>query len=286
MLAVILMGTDRKLTVLIIDDCDTFCRFVEEALRRADRRIVTFRQVDGLHGIEHLSRCGREIPVPDLVLVDRLMPGGPDGCTVLRALRQMEPLARVQAFMCCGSDEEEHVLQARAAGADDYLVKPVQQDQFADFARQVCSRLAESWRNSGGPVSDQSLALREPGVPSLPMHSPAPTVIDLPSVQDENTFLRAFHAVRDFVVKSFDPVDYAINEACRKHSIPVSHARGRGGDYITVRNRNRVILDLMDGEFGDRVILDNFQVSKRGLERLRAEWRGQKGGGSLAVAKI
>ena len=71
--------------------------------------------------------------IPDLVLSDVLMPGE-DGFALLRELRAADDTASVPVILLSARASEEAQIEGRAAGADDYLVKPFS-------ARELVSRI-------------------------------------------------------------------------------------------------------------------------------------------------
>jgi DNA-binding response OmpR family regulator len=70
---------------------------------------------------------------PDLVLLDVMMPGPLDGRDLCRALKADPRLGDVPVVMlsACGSAAEREA--GRAAGADDYLVKPFSPMQLLEL---------------------------------------------------------------------------------------------------------------------------------------------------------
>lgn len=76
---------------------------------------------------------------PDIVLVDLGLPGE-DGFSAIRHLRQMEALGII-AVTARGALQDR--LEGMAAGADHYLVKPVQQDE-------LLAAIASLWRRQAG----------------------------------------------------------------------------------------------------------------------------------------
>lgn len=272
-------GTPRKISFLLVDDSRDYPVLVERAFGQVRRGVFVHSVASGQLALEHLLRCGERIPLPDLVLLDRHMPGGMDGFETLRAVRLVERLVAVHVLIVAGSDDPAHLDEARASGADGYIVKPSERDQWIGLAREILAWTPQdSWRSSGGMVSGMALATTERRVSSVTMNPANAATVDVSALPEENSLLRAVHFIRDMVVKTLDPVDFAISEACRKHHIPVAHARGRSQDQVTVANRHAVILDLMDQGWSDRVVGENFLVSARGVERLRAEWRRKRGG--------
>ena len=282
---------DAPRSLLLVDDSRDYCTLVERAFRLAKSGTAVFPMGDGQSAIEHLVLCGSQRPVPDLVLLDRVMPGGPDGYDVLRAIRSLKALSALPVLMISGSDDEEHVAQARDAGADGYLVKPCSKDDYPQLARGVLDWWArqESWRRSGGAATGQELATVERTLQSSQKTTMSASVIsDAHPVQipgDANAFRALYDHMRGIIQQTFDPVMVAIHEACRRHRIPPGHAMGRGQDHVTLANRQAVIFDLFDLGYSDRVIHENFAISERQIERLRAAWRAKRGG-VVAVREI
>lgn len=107
--------------VLIVDD--------EQAIRDALGRKLTregFEVVlcgDGLEGLRafHAER-------PDVVILDIVMPGGMDGLTVCRRIREVTdtPIMMLSAQAVT----EDDVIEGLNAGADEYLTKPVRLNEF------------------------------------------------------------------------------------------------------------------------------------------------------------
>jgi two-component system chemotaxis response regulator CheY len=72
-----------------------------------------------------------ESPAPDVVLVDWNMPGM-DGCEFIRAARKRPALARTPMMMVTTEVELDRVTLALEAGADEYLMKPFDQQLLYD----------------------------------------------------------------------------------------------------------------------------------------------------------
>ena len=101
--------------VLVVDD--------EPAIRRLIRAILAPDYVVGeaAHGDEALDRA--EALRPDIVLLDIQMPGK-DGCRICREFKTATDNPP-QIVMVSARSAPEEQLKAFEAGADDYLVKPV-----------------------------------------------------------------------------------------------------------------------------------------------------------------
>jgi phosphoribosyl 1,2-cyclic phosphodiesterase/CheY-like chemotaxis protein len=105
-------------TILLIDD-DEHCRLpAAELLRHANWRVL--EAADGESGIaaalEHR---------PDAILCDLMMPRG-NGCQVCATLRTHAEMRETKFIMVSGRDFPADRRSAEEAGADDYLVKPLE----------------------------------------------------------------------------------------------------------------------------------------------------------------
>jgi two-component system, chemotaxis family, chemotaxis protein CheY len=104
--------------ILIVDDSSLVRLYYRETLEKAG-----FAIEQAINGIEAMEKV---LARPfDLVIVDINMPRM-DGLSFLRALRRATPeVARLPALMITTEAGEQDVGEARAAGTNFYLVKPV-----------------------------------------------------------------------------------------------------------------------------------------------------------------
>jgi len=84
-------------------------------------------------------KCGRERPVPDLVLLDLMLPDI-SGTEVCRELRQDEALKRVPVVMLTAKDAEIDRVVGFEVGADDYVTKPFSVRELMLRVRAVLRR--------------------------------------------------------------------------------------------------------------------------------------------------
>lgn len=61
---------------------------------------------------------------PDLVLLDVMMPGGMDGYEVCKRIKASPDLRRTKVIMLTAKGQKADLAAGKAAGADEYLVKP------------------------------------------------------------------------------------------------------------------------------------------------------------------
>ncbi len=144
--------------VLVVTDDGTTRRVVGEVLE-AEGHLVTDAG-DGVEAMEVLD----EAPV-DLVLLDRAMPD-PDGIGVLAKVRsRREPGPPI--IMLTSRDEADRLAEALDAGADDYVVKPVDR-------RELVARVRLALR-SGGREQEALRAIAE----AIARAEPTPEIMDL-----------------------------------------------------------------------------------------------------------
>jgi len=130
--------------VLLIEDDRAVREGVALALRRQGHEVAT--AVTGEEGLE-LVRSFR----PDVVVLDLMLPGMPglDVCRALRALDQTLPI-----IMATARGDDEDIVVGLEAGADDYVVKPVQARVLEARIRAVLRRVAGAPGESGIPKLD------------------------------------------------------------------------------------------------------------------------------------
>ena len=110
----------RKSTVLIVDDNDFFRKLIE-AMLRAFRVGTIIQAADGESGFFEVKK--REI---DCVIVDWRM-GPVDGLSFARKIRTSEesPNPEMPIVLCTAYTELDRILDARDAGVNEILAKPV-----------------------------------------------------------------------------------------------------------------------------------------------------------------
>jgi phosphoserine phosphatase RsbU/P len=122
------MPPTERHTVLVIDDGADNRMLLDAVLSRAGYRVLLAE--DGAHGLQMLEQ-----ETPSLILLDYSMPGlsGPEVAERIRAHRRC---ATTPIILLTASTEADHVDQAFAAGADDYVTKP--------FDRRILTARIES----------------------------------------------------------------------------------------------------------------------------------------------
>lgn len=147
--------------VLAVDD-DPFClRVLERHLRNDGYTVVT--ATNGKEALRALLDQGMQ-----LVVTDGSMPemGGLELC---RALRTHEGIGLVFVIVLTARTDEDHLVEAFQAGADDYITKPFKRrellarlhagQRLIDLQRELTKRTIEAHRvNAELAVANQKLA--------------------------------------------------------------------------------------------------------------------------------
>jgi DNA-binding response OmpR family regulator len=122
---------DQK-TILVIEDDDIVAQTIEHCLRRENFRVILAQS-----GVEGLQLCRRH--QPNLVVLDIIMPGM-DGLTVCRQMRQDPMIDETPVLMLTAKTRDEDKVKGFMAGADDYLSKPFNVDEFILRVRAILRR--------------------------------------------------------------------------------------------------------------------------------------------------
>ncbi len=115
-------GAIRPKKILVVDDDDVFLRLVETILEAENYQIIT-----ALNGKEGLKLAIEE--KPDLIITDLQMPEM-DGITFVKKLKSQLSTRIIPTIMLTIRDDLSAEVKGLEAGADDYLVKPIESERL------------------------------------------------------------------------------------------------------------------------------------------------------------
>lgn len=130
----------REVVILVVEDDHGHARLIERNLRRAglNNRIERFE--DGQDVLDFLFKRGtgrqREVDVAYLLLLDIRMPRV-DGIEVLRQVKADPELKKIPVSMLTTTDDPREVEKCHALGCNNYIVKPVDYEKFADAIKRL-----------------------------------------------------------------------------------------------------------------------------------------------------
>jgi CheY-like chemotaxis protein len=131
------MLENRAMDILLVDDSRGDARLVMEALRDEAPLDTLHHVTDGVEAMAFLRRSGpyTDKPRPDIVLLDLNMPKM-DGREVLRAMKSDQTLKMIPVVALTTSAAREDVDFCYSSGANAFISKPVDLDEFINTIRQ------------------------------------------------------------------------------------------------------------------------------------------------------
>jgi PleD family two-component response regulator len=121
-----------KQRVLVVEDSRTIAAVVKYFLELEGFQVLLAE--DGNSGLEAAKR-----EQPDVIVTDYNMPGM-DGMTMVKALRADAATRDIAVLMLTSEPDVEKETQAFEAGADDYVLKPVEPRRLAARVKSLLTR--------------------------------------------------------------------------------------------------------------------------------------------------
>ncbi len=128
----------KAIEILMVEDNPVDVLVTREALKQG--RIMNNLSVaeDGEEALDFLFRTGQfsAAPRPDLILLDLNLPKK-DGREILTELKNNPDLRSIPVVILTTSQAEEDVLRSYDCGANCFIVKPVDLEQFSSTIRSI-----------------------------------------------------------------------------------------------------------------------------------------------------
>ena len=128
------MRQGRGRLILLVEDNANDERLTLEALKRAKVPAAIHVARDGSEALEFLYGDGHLPHPPDLILLDIKLPKY-NGLELLEQIRRRKETAKVPVIMLTSSDDLSDVDRSYALGANSYIRKAIDVDQYIEEVR-------------------------------------------------------------------------------------------------------------------------------------------------------
>jgi CheY-like chemotaxis protein len=147
----------RPITILLVEDNPDHALLTLRALKDGNLLNEIVWVKDGEQAIEYLTQCrdgeGAGGERPGLILLDIHLPKM-NGHEVLRRIKSDDSLRTIPVVMLTTSAREDEVSASYGAGANSFVCKPVQFEEFVERVRTV--KLYWTITNLGPQIAEEA----------------------------------------------------------------------------------------------------------------------------------
>jgi CheY-like chemotaxis protein len=126
----------HPVTIIMIEDDEGHARLIERNIRRAGVNNEIRHFVNGTAALEHLFQPSSLGNGPFLVLLDLNLPDM-TGIDILTKVKSNETLRRAPVIVLTTTDDKNEIQRCYDLGANVYITKPVDYENFAQAIRQL-----------------------------------------------------------------------------------------------------------------------------------------------------
>ena len=132
---------DERVDILLVEDNPNDVKLTLNAFKTANLANSVHVSRDGVEALEYLfgaaSDADQKVPEkPKLILLDLKLPRV-DGHEVLRRIKTDPRTSGIPVVVLTSSSEERDVMRTYEVGANSYIVKPVDFEQFTESVRDI-----------------------------------------------------------------------------------------------------------------------------------------------------
>ncbi|GAA6212035.1 response regulator [Hyphomicrobiales bacterium 4NK60-0047b] len=126
-----MFGKENRLNILMIDDDKDDIYITQRRLKKANVSCNFFSETSGFNLFVKLAELTENKNTKNnlIILLDINMPIV-NGLDVLTLLKTKSPYKNIPVIMLCTSDDESYMNDSFSYGADAYLVKPINTEDF------------------------------------------------------------------------------------------------------------------------------------------------------------
>ena len=126
----------QPVTIIMVEDDEGHARLIERNIRRAGVNNDIRHFVSGTAVLEHLFQPSSIANGPFLVLLDLNLPDM-TGIDILTKIKSNETLRRAPVIVLTTTDDKTEIQRCYDLGANVYITKPVDYENFAQAIRQL-----------------------------------------------------------------------------------------------------------------------------------------------------
>lgn len=126
-------GCDMNKRILVVDDQGDLRQLVKMTLEYADYEL--HEAGNGIHALGLLAPLR-----PDLIVLDIMVPGSPDGLELCEIIKCRPNLTHIKVLLLSAKGQRSDIERGRQAGADGYLVKPFSPLELIETVERMLSR--------------------------------------------------------------------------------------------------------------------------------------------------
>lgn len=120
----------QNMRILIVDDDETLRQLLRMTLENENMEL--FEAANGTEALELYRAI-----LPDIVLVDIMMPGELDGYQVCSEIKKGENAGTTKVIIVSARGQQKDIEKGRESGADHYLVKPYHPTELLSLIRAI-----------------------------------------------------------------------------------------------------------------------------------------------------
>lgn len=131
-----------KQNIMVVDDSALTAKRLVAMLEQLGYEVgkICKTGLEAVQIIEYLTNKG--LSIPDLITMDITMPDM-DGIAATRSILAMQPKALI--IMVTSHGQEQMVIDAIAAGAKGYVLKPIKLEKLRDSINSVLTRYGQNY---------------------------------------------------------------------------------------------------------------------------------------------
>jgi CheY-like chemotaxis protein len=133
------VNTHQPVNIVMIEDDEGHARLIEKNIRRAGISNTINHFLDGTSALDYLFRSpeGPALNGPALILLDLNLPDMSGTDILTRIKDPASPLRRTPVIVLTTTDDRQEIQRCYDLGANVYITKPVDYENFAVAIRQL-----------------------------------------------------------------------------------------------------------------------------------------------------